>query len=70
VTVGGVVLSKKLCVAIAAFAAVILNEPLHLGMDYGTCKELVTLACSYILGQAGVDVFKPIAAKLLEARNA
>ncbi len=69
VTVGGVALSKKLCVAIAAFAAVILNEPLHLGMDYGTCKELVTLACSYILGQAGVDVFKPIAAKLLDGKN-
>lgn len=65
VSVGGVVLSKKLCVAIVAFAAVILNEPLHIGMDYGTCKELVALACSYILGQAGVDIFKPIAAKVL-----
>lgn len=65
-TIRGVPISKKLTVAILAFLAVLLNTPLHLGMDYGMCKELVTLACSYVLGQAGVDAFGPVLAALIK----
>uniref|UniRef100_I2Q041 Lysozyme n=1 Tax=Desulfovibrio sp. U5L TaxID=596152 RepID=I2Q041_9BACT len=71
VTVAGVTLSKKLCVAVVGLLALLLNEPLHLGMSPDDVREAVRLLGSYIVGQSAVDTLKPFALALLKGgRNA
>lgn len=66
VTIGGIPLSKKLCVAIAALLAILLNSPLHLGMSGADIQDLVKLVSSYLLGQSAVDAFRPFVTVLLK----
>ena len=66
VTVGGVRLSKKLVVAILGMLAILLNEPLGLGLTPADIHSFVALLASYILGQAGIDAFGPVFSKLLK----
>lgn len=61
----GVVISKKLTLAILGLLAVILNGPLGLGLNDQQLSDLVKLASAYILGQAGVDAFAPIVKALI-----
>ena len=56
----GVVISKKLTLAIIGLLAVILNGPLGLGLNDQQMSDLVKLVAAYVLGQAGVDAFAPI----------
>lgn len=60
-------LSKKLCVVIAGAAVLLLNEPLHFGLTPQDTADMVKLLASYLLGQAGVDAFKPFAAAIIKA---
>lgn len=59
-TIGGVNLSKKLCVAVLGLLAVLLNKPLSLGLSDADVADLVKLLSSYLVGQSAVDAFKPV----------
>lgn len=59
-SVAGVTLSKKLCVAILGLLAVLLNKPLSLGLSDADVADLVKLLSSYLVGQSAVDAFKPV----------
>lgn len=66
VTIAGVPVSKKLVVAIMGLMAVLLNQPLGLGMSDADTADLVKLLSSYLVGQSAVDAFKPLVASLLK----
>lgn len=59
-------LSKKLCVVIAGAVILLLNDPLRLGLSPQDSADMVKLLASYLIGQAGVDAFKPFAMALLK----
>ena len=60
-------LSKKLCVVIAGAAVLLLNEPLHFGLTPQDTADMVKLLAAYLVGQSGVDAFKPFAAAIIKA---
>jgi lysozyme len=65
----GIVVSKKLTLAIIGLLAVILNGPLGLGLNDAQLSDLVKLLSSYILGQAGVDAFAPMLKALIGSQK-
>lgn len=68
-SVAGVTLSKKLCVAILGLLAVLLNKPLALGLSDADVADLVKLLSSYLVGQSAVDAFKPVFLSLLGRKS-
>lgn len=69
VTISGVRLSKKLVVAILGMLAILLNGPLNLGLTPADIHNFVALLASYIMSQAGIDVFAPVLSKLLKGSS-
>ena len=61
----GLVVSKKLTLAVLGLLAVILNTPLGLGLNDQQMSDLVKLISAYVLGQAGVDAFAPVVKALV-----
>lgn len=60
-------ISKKLCVVIAGSLVLLLNQPLHFGMSPQDMADMIKLLSAYLIGQAGVDAFKPFATAILKA---
>ena len=62
-------LSKKLTLAVLGLLAVILNQPLGLGLNDQQMGDLVKLVSAYVLGQAGVDAFAPVVKALVGGKS-
>ena len=62
-------LSKKLTLAVLGLLAVILNQPLGLGLNDQQMSDLVKLVSAYVLGQAGVDAFAPVVKALVGGKS-
>lgn len=56
-------ISKKLAVALIVGNIIILNDYFGWEIDLTTIKQVVTLACTYIIGQGAVDVAKGLNGK-------
>ena len=63
------ILSKKLTLAVLGLLAVILNQPLGLGLNDQQMGDLVKLVSAYVLGQAGVDAFAPVVKALVGGKS-
>ena len=50
--------SRKFWIAVTTAALVIVNEGLGLGIPEDAVMQIVAVALTYILGQAGVDIVK------------
>lgn len=61
--------SKKLTLAVLGLLAVILNQPLGLGLSDQQMSDLVKLVSAYVLGQAGVDAFAPVVKALVGGKS-
>lgn len=49
-------ISKKLSMALLVGNVAILNDYFGWGLDIEIVKQVITLACVYILGQGAVDI--------------